>query len=61
MFIVTYFIAVCFEEMLVLASWIWQDNSAEMHKNCVKDCTHKLQNCLLVLNELFSVSVNHDL
>ena len=44
MFIVTYFIAVCLKEMLVSAPWIWQDNSAETHKNCVKDCTHKLRN-----------------
>jgi hypothetical protein len=41
--IVAYFIAVCFKEM-VSAPWRWQDNSAETHKNCVKDCTHKLQN-----------------
>ena len=40
----TDFIAVCFKEMLVSAAWRWQDNSAETHKNGVKDCTHKLQN-----------------
>jgi len=48
MFIVTCFIALCFKEMLVSAPCRWQDNSAEMRKNCVKDCTHKLQNSLFV-------------
>jgi hypothetical protein len=29
MFIVTYFIVVCFEEMAVYAPWRWRDNRAE--------------------------------
>ena len=48
MFFVTCFIAACFKEMLVSAPCRWQDNSAETHKNSVKDCTPKLQNGLFV-------------
>jgi len=44
MFIVTYFIAVCFKEILVLVPSRWRDNSAETCSRYVKDCEHKLQN-----------------
>jgi len=40
----TYFIAVCFEDMFMSAPWRWQDNSTETCRSFVKHCTHKLQN-----------------
>jgi len=33
MFIVTYFIAVCFKEILVSAPWKWQDNITKTCRN----------------------------
>ena len=44
MFIMAYFIAVCFKDMFMSAPWRWQDNSTETCSSCVKHCTHKLQN-----------------
>jgi len=38
----TYFISVCFKEMLVWAPWRWRGNNAETCRSYVKDCTHKL-------------------
>jgi len=38
MSIVTYFIAVCFKEILVSVPWKWRENNIE---TCV-GCTHKL-------------------
>jgi len=46
--IVTYFIDVCFKEILVLASLRWRDNNAEKCRSYVKDNTHKVQNMALV-------------
>ena len=42
MFIVAYFIAVCFKEMLVSAPWRWRDNRAETSRSYVKNFGHKL-------------------
>lgn len=45
MFIVTYFTAVYFKEILITASWRWQDNSVETYRSNVKDCLQaQLQN-----------------
>jgi hypothetical protein len=47
-FIVTCFIAVCFEEILLSAAWRRRDISAETCRNYVKDCKHKLWNSAFV-------------
>ena len=41
MFIVTYFIAVCIEEVLVSAPWKWRYTNAEICISYVKNHTHK--------------------
>jgi len=47
MLIVTYFIAVCFEEILVPAPCRWRDNT-ETCRSYVKDTLHKLYNSAFV-------------
>jgi len=44
MFIVTYFIAVCIEQILVSAPWKWRYTNAETCMSYVKDPTHILCN-----------------
>ena len=42
MYLVTYFICVCFKEISVCAPWRRWNNNAETCRSYVKDCTHKL-------------------
>jgi len=41
-FIVIYFIAVCFEDILVSAPCKWRHNNAETFSSSVKHCKHNL-------------------
>ena len=51
MFIVTYFISVCFKKILISAPWRRQESSAETCSSYVKNCKRKLQK-----NALFGVT-----
>jgi hypothetical protein len=54
MIIVTYFIAVCIEQILMSAPWKWQCTNAETCVSYVKDRAHKLcNNVFLVLRGVF--------
>jgi len=56
MLIVTYFVTVCFEEILVPASWRWQENN-ETCRSYVKDSMHKLWNSAFVSVTWFFTSL----
>jgi len=44
----TYFIVVCFKDMLMSDPWRWRGNSADACRSYVEDCTHKLQTSAFV-------------